>query len=59
MGQKDNGALKRKNEEHDMAIQKRPHVEFHDEMVFEAMDDTTVKEGFPKQWEKCISFGLD
>lgn len=35
MGQKDNGALKRKNEEQDMAIQKRPHVESHDEVVFE------------------------
>lgn len=47
MGQKDNGALKRKNEEQDMATQKRPHVEAHDEVVFEPMDDTAVEEGFP------------
>ncbi|KAH9544275.1 hypothetical protein CY35_13G110100 [Sphagnum magellanicum] len=47
MGQKDNGALKRKNEEQDMAIQKRPHVESHDEVVFEPMDDTVAEEGFP------------
>ncbi len=47
MGQKDHGALKRKNEEQDMATQKRPHVEAHDEVVFEPMDDTAVEEGFP------------
>jgi hypothetical protein len=29
-----------------MAIQKRPHVEFHDEVVFEAMHDTVAEEGF-------------
>jgi hypothetical protein len=46
MGQKDNGALKRKNEEQDMAIQKRPHVESHDEVVFEPTDDTVAEEGF-------------
>jgi hypothetical protein len=58
MGQKDNGALKRKNEEHDMAIQKRPHVEFHDKMVFEAMDDTTIKEGFPNSGRNVFPLDL-